>query len=157
MPMTTQSKILIVFVSILVVAGVYTIINAQDNDDKVIPFQDLPEEVQAAIRNKMGAADDYHIELDSDNDADQFEVECIIDDMEKEMVVSSTGHIVEFVGEIPFSDLPPLLQTAVNEKYPGHTVDRIQQREYHNYKLTIQHNEQEVELKAYSTGGLRED
>lgn len=84
----------------------------------------VPSAVQEAFEQKFLNTQEASWEYDSENNL--WEVEFLVDETELSAVFNADGEWMETEMDIPFSELPQMIQDALNTDYPDYNIEELE-------------------------------
>ena len=118
-----------------------------------IPEDRIPESVLSTFRTTYGTISDVSWEREDD----MFEAEFDLDGMEVSLLITPDGTIVATEQELPLSEIPASVRSAIQNLYPGASLEegeRITTHEGMTYEVEIRSGGKEYELQFDEEGNL---
>ena len=85
-------------------------------DEKSAKMKDLPEAVQKTVREQSKGAVVRGLSKETENGSTFYEVELKVDGRNRDVLMDSTGAVVEIEEEVPFDTLPDAVKTQLKKQ-----------------------------------------
>lgn len=126
-------------------------------EEAVASVADLPAAVQATVAKVVGANPVQKITKESDDDEVAFEVEYQVDGVEQSVDLSEAGDILELESAVETGALPAAVAKALQEEFPGATVDSAVSVQTFTYEVLIVKNGKKKEVKVNAAGDVEDE
>jgi uncharacterized membrane protein YkoI len=94
--------------------------------DKKVKMEDLPAAVQAAVKEQAKSATVVGLAKEIENGKTMYEVETKVNGQTRDLLLDSTGAVVEVEQEVDLSSIPPAAKAAIEAKAAGGTIKKVE-------------------------------
>ncbi|MFH1892231.1 MAG: PepSY-like domain-containing protein [Candidatus Zixiibacteriota bacterium] len=124
-----------------------------ENQDKV----ELPDAVLKAFKSAYPNAEILGFEAEKNDNAMVYEIECKFGKVEKDILYSADGSIIQIEQEIAVSALPEIVAKAIGSAYPDGKIDEadmISRDSIIEYEVAVEVGEEKFEAVVSSDGKI---
>lgn len=94
--------------------------------DTKVKMEDLPAAVQAAVKEQAKSATVVGLAKEIENGKTMYEVETKVNGKTRDLLLDSTGAVVEVEQEVDLSSIPAAAKAAIEAKAAGGTIKKVE-------------------------------
>lgn len=146
----------IIALAIIMVAAFVGSGMAQSKEDVK---SDIPVAILKAFQNEYPDAKITGFEQKTDDSVTVYEIECVVGDTEKDVILSAKGKIIQVEQEIAVSSLPESVSKAALSAFPGAEIEEaemISRDSIVEYEIVLKIGEKEIEALISANGTIVE-
>ena len=106
--------------------SVFFLFTAAAVADTKVKMEDLPAAVQKAVKEQTRSADLVGLSKEVEKGKTMYEVETKVNGKSRDLLLDSTGAVVEVEEEVDLSSVPAAAKAAIEKKAAGGTIKKVE-------------------------------
>lgn len=128
-----------------------------EDEEDMISWDQLPQAVQQALREKFGGAQPAELKSDSEDGFVLYEAEYDTGGTKQGIKLTEDGAILEIEEEVSPSSLPAGVLAQIKKKYPGASIKESEMVVLTFYEVEVEIKGKEKEVKLFANGLMVDD
>jgi len=130
---------------------------AQAEDEKIIPFNALPHQIQQAVLKYTKEANIKKIELIQDEGVIKYEIESMENGLGMGITFAENGGILEVEKSMALFSLPAAALAEIKKDYPTIKIQNVESVQSYYYEVEGTMDGKKVQIKVLATGDIEDE